>query len=147
MDFPKIPPPFENRPYDGSTRTMARLKPDIHVDESNQLGLRISSLRKERGITQIDMADRLGITQALVSKYERGDLRLHGPLIAKIASVLAVSTDDLLGVRNKPKPVVSGPLGKGKKLFDEISKLPRRKQDKVYEVVSALVDQFKRKAS
>jgi len=40
-----------------------------------------------------------------------------------------------------------GSNSKGKKLFAEISKLPRRKQDKVYEVVSALVDQFKRMAS
>jgi len=32
-------------------------------------------------------------------------------------------------------------------LFEEVQKLPRRQQQKVLDVVSAIVEQFKRKAS
>lgn len=36
----------------------------------------------------------------------------------------------------------SGPTGKMHKIFEEVSKLPRRQQEKIVEVVSALVSQY-----
>jgi hypothetical protein len=40
-----------------------------------------------------------------------------------------------------------GPVGRGQKLFEDISSLPRRQQEKVFEFVEAFVDQYRRKAS
>jgi len=37
--------------------------------------------------------------------------------------------------------------GRGQKLFEDISSLPRRQQEKVFEFVEAIVDQYRRKAS
>lgn len=39
------------------------------------------------------------------------------------------------------------PAGQARRLFEEVQKLPRRQQQKVLDVVSAIVEQFKRKAS
>ena len=39
----------------------------------------------------------------------------------------------------------NGPVRKVRKLFEGVSELPRRQQDKVVEFVSALVEQYKRK--
>jgi len=39
------------------------------------------------------------------------------------------------------------PVGKVRKLFEEVSELPRRQQEKVVEFVSALVEQYRRRAS
>jgi hypothetical protein len=36
----------------------------------------------------------------------------------------------------------SGPISKVQKIFDEVARLPRRQQDKIVEVVSALMTQY-----
>jgi len=40
-------------------------------------GQRLARIRRERGFTQIELADKTGMVQALVSDYERGKLRLR----------------------------------------------------------------------
>lgn len=100
---------------------------------------RLVRLRKEAGITQAQMAEKLGLSQPVVSDYERGASRLHGELILKVAEILNVSADELLGREtNKPK---ARPTGKVQQVFEEVSNLPRRQQDKVVEFVSAFVRQ------
>jgi len=59
---------------------------------------RLVRLRREKGITQVEMAQLLGVSQSVVSDYERGGLRLHGELIAKVAEILGVSADEILGL-------------------------------------------------
>lgn len=85
------------------------------------------------------MAERLGISQPVVSDYERGAIRLHGELILKVAEILNVTADELLG-RETRKPKAR-PSGKVQQIFEEVSNLPRRQQDKVVEFVSAFVPQ------
>ncbi len=63
------------------------------------IGQRIAKLRKQQGYTQIDLAKTIGITQALVSDYERDRLRLHHEMVIRFALALKVSTDELLGVQ------------------------------------------------
>ena len=100
---------------------------------------RLVTLRKEAGLSQAQMAEKLGVSQTVVSDYERGALRLHGELILKLAEILSVSADELLGREtNKPK---ARPSGKVQQVFEEVSNLPRRQQDKVVEFVSAFVRQ------
>ena len=40
-----------------------------------------------------------------------------------------------------------GPIGEVQRTFDEVTKLPRKQHRKVIEMVQALVEQYKRKAS
>ncbi len=40
--------------------------------DSQKIGQRIASLRKEQNLTQQELADRLGVTNKAVSKWERG---------------------------------------------------------------------------
>lgn len=68
------------------------------------LGHRLARLRKERGITQEELAVRLKVSQSSVSEYERDRLRLHADLIIALAKVLNVTTDELLGVAAPSKP-------------------------------------------
>jgi hypothetical protein len=44
-------------------------------------------------------------------------------------------------------PRSGGPVGKVRKLFDEVSKLPRRQQDKIVEFLAPIIEDFKRRAS
>lgn len=74
------------------------------------IGERAARLRKARGINQRDMAARLGISQPHVSHFERGRTRVHAELLAKLAEILEVSADELLGLRpsrpiDTPSPI------------------------------------------
>jgi transcriptional regulator with XRE-family HTH domain len=76
-------------------------RPDRHISpEAKALGANLARLRRARGVTQAQLAKKLGVLQPMVSDYELGKLRLHGLLIVKLAAVLGVSTDEILGVRS-----------------------------------------------
>ena len=76
-------------------------RPDRKIpQEARAIGANLARLRKARGFTQAQLAKKLGLLQPMVSDYELGKLRLHGVLIIRIAAILAVSTDELLGVRS-----------------------------------------------
>jgi transcriptional regulator with XRE-family HTH domain len=104
------------------------------------IGARLSSLRKAKGLTQIDVAAALDITQTLISKYERGDLLMHGELIAQFAAVLGVSADDILGIeskRSKPAlPAVDKTLARR---LAQLQALPRRDRDALLRTLDAFL--------
>ncbi len=58
----------------------------------------LKTLRKERNISQADIADLLGIKPAAVSKYETGRVPLSEESIEKLCRMLNVSADELLGL-------------------------------------------------
>ena len=71
-------------------------------------GATISALRKEKGLTQLELARQMGVTDKAVSKWERD---LSFPDVAslpKLAEVLGTSVDELLEVKTaaqeEPEP-------------------------------------------
>ena len=72
-------------------------------------GATISSLRKEKGMTQLELARQMGVTDKAVSKWERN---LSFPDVAslpKLAEVLGTSVDELLEVRTAAQEEPAGP--------------------------------------
>ena len=80
---------------------MPRRRKHISALEAT-IGKSLRELRQRRGMTQAEMAKTLGINQSRISEYERGDLRVPGAVIVRIANALKVSTDEALGLE-KPK--------------------------------------------
>lgn len=71
------------------------------------LGMMISSLRKEKGITQLELAGKMGVTDKAVSKWER-DLSFPDiNSIPKLAEVFEVSMDELMQVKTETKENMS----------------------------------------
>lgn len=68
------------------------------VDDKT-IGERLRDIRRRRGFTQGELAEKLGLNQPLVSQYERGEIRMHATLVAALAKMLRVSTDELLGLK------------------------------------------------
>ena len=64
----------------------------------NQFGKVISKLRRENGWSQKETALKLGISQALLSHYEKGIRECGLDFLTKAASVFNCSTDYLLGL-------------------------------------------------
>jgi transcriptional regulator with XRE-family HTH domain len=102
------------------------------------LGQRIARLRKERGYTQTELAERIGIIQALVSDYERGKLRLSADMAIRFATALEVSTEDLLRP-NDSKPLRRKPSRRVLRRMERIQELPPRRQYFVLKALDALL--------
>lgn len=65
---------------------------------------RLISLRKEKKLTQHELAKQLGITRSALSQYELGNRQPDYETLQKIAEFFECSTDYLLGRENNPKP-------------------------------------------
>ncbi len=63
----------------------------------NHLGNKIRELRKNRGMTQSELAEMLGISSSSVGMYEQGRRQPDSEMILKICSVFGTSADYLLG--------------------------------------------------
>lgn len=61
-------------------------------------GQRLARLRKEKGYTQVELAEKMGIIQVLISDYERDKTRPYHEMIVRFADALEVSADELLGI-------------------------------------------------
>ncbi len=64
--------------------------------EQNSIGVFINALRKSRGMTQKDLAERIGVSDKSVSRWERGDGLPDLSLIPVIAEIFEVTCDELL---------------------------------------------------
>ena len=76
--------------------------------DSQKIGQRIASLRKEQNLTQQELADRLGVTNKAVSKWERGDGLPDISLMTALADALDVTVDELLRGERRAAPLPDG---------------------------------------
>lgn len=102
------------------------------------IGQRLARLRRERGMTQVEMAERLGVAQPVVSDYERGELRLHGQLIVKLTQILGVSSEELLGLE-APKARSTATDRRFLRRLQEIERLPRRDQQALLRTIDSFL--------
>ena len=68
---------------------------------SKSIGEMISSLRKEKGMTQNDLAEKMNVTDKAVSKWERNLSCPDINSIPKLAEILGTSVEDLLNAQVK----------------------------------------------
>jgi transcriptional regulator with XRE-family HTH domain len=109
-------------------------------------GERLADLRRAAGLTQVEFAKLVGETQQNITFWEHSDKPPRSDVLPKMAKVLGCSVEQLLGI----SPLADrrpGPVGKTQRAFEEVARLPRSQQDKIVEIVEALVDQYRRKAS
>lgn len=72
-----------------------------------EFGEKLRRLRKQKNLTQKQLASLIGVQNSIISFYELGD-RIPSPeIIIKLASVLHVSTDYLLGLEKKESVDIS----------------------------------------
>lgn len=67
------------------------------------LGTMISSLRKDKGMTQLELAEITGVTDKAVSKWERDLSCPDINSIPKLAEILEISVDDLMQGKTETK--------------------------------------------
>ena len=62
----------------------------VTSDGMVELGRRMETYRKKSGILQSELAKKLGVTQPMISRIERGEIRLNGELIVTLASLFSI---------------------------------------------------------
>ncbi|VDA99010.1 hypothetical protein S1OALGB6SA_72 [Olavius algarvensis spirochete endosymbiont] len=102
------------------------------------LGFRIAKIRKNRGLTQLELANKIGIRRGLISDYETGRLKLSGELIAHCAMALNVTTDELLGLNSSKFHSRDFSL-KFSRRIKQIESLPEFEQKHILKTIDSLV--------
>lgn len=71
------------------------------------IGKRIAALRREKGFTQDELAEKLGVTPQAVSKWENDQTCPDISLLPQLAKILGISVDELLsGEKKEDSPAV-----------------------------------------
>ena len=71
----------------------------IEID-MKKLGEKIKELRTERGLSQKQLADKIGVATNTVSQYESGKSKTSIDILANLAVELDTTTDFLLGLEH-----------------------------------------------
>jgi transcriptional regulator with XRE-family HTH domain len=102
------------------------------------LGQRLARIRKERGYTQMELAERIGILQTLVTDYECDRLRLTAEMAIRFALALDVSMDELLKPKTSERQRVK-PSRKVLRRLELIESLPTHQQQTVLKTIDTML--------
>ena len=83
-----------------------------------ELGKKIYELRRERGVTQEELAAELGVTAAAVSKWEKGNTLPDVLMVCAIADWFGISVDALLGRSRELKRLILVTEGEDRKRIE-----------------------------
>lgn len=119
---------------------MPRKRKDKTTSHAEQIGQNIARLRKERGITQVQLAALTGLSQSNVSDYERGRMRPHCDLLIELARIFKVSADQILGLQAPPRHAAIRDQRFLRHLL-EIDRLSIRNRDALHRTVKAFLTQ------
>ena len=65
------------------------------------LGMMIAELRKEKGMTQLELAEKMGVTDKAVSKWERDLSCPDINSLPNLAEILGVTVDELMQIKRE----------------------------------------------
>jgi transcriptional regulator with XRE-family HTH domain len=107
-------------------------------DNHEKIGIIISRIRKERGMSQLELAEKIGISRKLVTDYETGRIRLYDEMVTMFAIALKVTPDVLLGLKNfdykKPLPSL-----RVMRRMREIDELPETRKKSILKTIDDLI--------
>ena len=114
-----------------------------------EIAERLAKLRKERGITQVEMAKKLKTTQSIYSRYERADVRLYVDTMLRIAQILGVTPNDLYGItksgNDSTEPVEYAIPKRILRRLRGAENLTRTQQDSLILIIDSIVSAGKKK--
>lgn len=108
-----------------------------------KFGEKIAKLKKLKKMSQVELAEKTGISRDAISKYERGDVMPSIEYAKRIADVLGVSLDYLVSDSDQEEVLDNEAI----KRIKEIQLLPNSDKEKIYSVIDALIRDTKAKQS
>jgi transcriptional regulator with XRE-family HTH domain len=108
------------------------------------LGQRIAQLRKERGWTQQEMAEKLSIAQQTLAHYEVARIRVPASTLPLLATLFMVPVDELVGHAQQTHAGKRGPVPKWQQQIEAIAQLPKTQQRFVSQMLDTVLAQASR---
>ncbi len=102
------------------------------------IGKRIQECRKRKGLTQEQLAERIGVSAHYLSALERGVYNIKLETLVNILNELDCSADEVFCDVVKKSYEVKATM-----LSEKLSKLPMSEQYRIYEVVDTLIKNAK----
>jgi transcriptional regulator with XRE-family HTH domain len=99
------------------------------------MGERIAALRRAHNVTQVQLAQALGVSQQTLQSYEVGRRRIPVSALPVVARTLAVSLDELFGSTARATRGKRGPASRLHQQIDAVAELPKAKQQFVAEML------------
>jgi transcriptional regulator with XRE-family HTH domain len=115
----------------------------IETSFYDQLGRRIAERRKALGITQVQLAQTLGIAQQTMAHYEGGKVRIAAAVLPVLADALDLDIEALIGVtpkRAQATPHKRGPAPKMQQQLEQLGRLPKAKQRMLLDMLEAAIN-------
>ena len=103
---------------------------------ANELGKKIKILRKVRGLTQTQLAEKLNVGRATVSNYEIGRRSPHLKELERIASALGVGLD-YFGITQSDTTDL---IARARLLFNDDTISPKEKENTYKEIMKIYLD-------
>jgi len=111
--------------------------PPINLGEETT-GERLARYRKENGLTQEQLAVKIGTIQAVISAYEKNKIQLSSEMVARFAKALGVSCDKIIGYKSNGKDHSDISL-KFIKRIKRLEILPLKKQKVILRLLDSLI--------
>lgn len=98
-------------------------KEEMTMFDTMQIARRIKQARIEKNMTQMDLADAMGVSFQAVSNWERGNSMPDIGKLGDLCAVLGLDVSELLGVESKAAEVVDKALEKEELTLDELAEV------------------------
>lgn len=99
-------------------------------------------LRQASGLTLRELARQVGVQASNLSLWERTGKLPRADMILPLAAALGVSPEEILGGEKPAHGRV--PMGRLREVVEQLQGLPRAEQDKIIDVVEALLAKARR---
>jgi transcriptional regulator with XRE-family HTH domain len=104
------------------------------------LGSRIAQFRKDSHITQVQLAETLGVSQPTMNAYELGQRRVPVSALPVLAKALGVGLEELLG-ESGTATKKRGPAPKLQQQVERLARLPKAQQRMVMQMLDGVLAQ------
>ncbi|MDQ3027917.1 MAG: helix-turn-helix domain-containing protein [Pseudomonadota bacterium] len=118
--------------------------PKRKTEVTENFGTRLAELRKTAGYTQVELARELGITQRMVAYYEAPTAHAPANLLPRLAEVLGVGVDVLLGAR-APRRLKQVATNRLERRLLEIERLDPKAKRQITQLLDTFIEHEKLK--
>lgn len=112
--------------------------------KNQSFGQRLAELRKLRGMTQVELANKLDSTQRAITYYENEASYPPVDTIIQLAKILGVTTDELLAVKNGKTSNEAVDMANDPELrrlwrkFQQVAKWPEKDRNAVIRLINTV---------
>ncbi|MBO5179379.1 MAG: helix-turn-helix transcriptional regulator [Clostridia bacterium] len=106
---------------------------------TSRLGKRIKQYREKVGLTQFQLAEKIGVSEFYISALETGRRNPGRKILVKLANEMKVPIEALLDIETD-----NGLKFTTEELYDKIKNLPTDIQKKIINIIDFIIEEFKK---